>query len=211
MKNRNWVTVATFATLGLALAACGEQAPQTASPAASTPTSSASPTSETTTTPPATTTESSASPGGEAPGANGDNLCKVDDLTITLGGGEGAAGTVYRQLEFINSGKRTCTIQGFPGVSYTAGGDEHQVGPAAFREGTKGEPIELAPGQKATADVGFVQVRNYDPGTCQPTPVTGIKVYPPQETAYKIVPFEGTGCASEQIPGNQLTVKTIQR
>ncbi|QFU85420.1 DUF4232 domain-containing protein [Amycolatopsis sp. YIM 10] len=207
MKNRNWVTVATFATLGLALTACGEQAPQTAAPAASTPTSSSAPTSEPTTTQP--TTSESTSPGGEAPAAANDKLCKVGDLTITLGGGEGAAGTVYRQLEFINSGKRTCTIQGFPGVSYAAGGDEHQVGPAAFREGSKGEPIELAPGQKASADVGFVQVGNYDPDTCKPTPVSGIKVYPPQETAYKIVPYEGTGCAGEQIPGNQLTVKTI--
>ncbi|MBN6035400.1 DUF4232 domain-containing protein [Amycolatopsis sp. 195334CR] len=208
MKNRNWATVATFVTLGLALTACGEQAPQTAAPAASTPSSSAAPTSEPTTTPP-TTTESTASPGGEAPAAGNEKLCKVADLTITLGGGDAAAGTVYRQLEFINAGKRTCTIQGFPGVSYAAGSDEHQVGPAAFREGSKGEAIELAPGEKASADVGFVQVRNYDPGTCQPTEVTGIKVYPPQETAYKIVPFEGTGCAGEQIPGNQLTVKTI--
>ncbi|UJW34389.1 DUF4232 domain-containing protein [Saccharothrix sp. AJ9571] len=203
MKNRNWVTVATFATLGLGLAACGESPPQTAAPAG-TP-SPAAETTETTT--PPTTTERAETQAGE-PAADA-GLCKVGDLTITLGEGDTAAGTTYRPLEFVNSGTRTCTIQGFPGVSYAAGGDEHQVGPAAFREGEKGEPIQLAPGQKATADVGFVQVGNYDPGTCQPTQVSGIKVYPPQETAYKIVPFEGTGCASEQIPGNQLTVKTI--
>ncbi|MGA6165935.1 DUF4232 domain-containing protein [Amycolatopsis magusensis] len=204
MKNRNWVTVATFATLGLGLAACGEQPPQTAAPAAGTP-STAAETSESSTAPPATTEREETAAGD--PAAEG--LCKVGDLTITLGEGDSAAGTTYRQLEFINSGTRTCTIQGFPGVSYAAGGDEHQVGPAAFREGEKGEPIQLAPGQKATADVGFVQVGNYDPGTCKPTQVSGIKVYPPQETAYKIVPFEGTGCAGEQLPGNQLTIKTI--
>jgi hypothetical protein len=84
-----------------------------------------------------------------------------------------------------------------------------QVGKDAFREGTKGTAVKLDPGQTAAADIQFVNVRNYDPGTCQPTAVKGLRIYLPQETASNFVPAEGTGCASTKIPGNQLSVKTV--
>ncbi|MFE6613334.1 DUF4232 domain-containing protein [Amycolatopsis sp. NPDC057786] len=38
-------------------------------------------------------------------------------------------------------------IQGFPGVSYVAGDDGHQVGKAADRTGDKGGVVELRPGR----------------------------------------------------------------
>lgn len=134
--------------------------------------------------------------------------CTAADLTLTVGDGEGTAGTVYRPLRFTNSGGRVCTIQGFPGVSYVAGADGHQVGPAAFRDGTKGAVVTLRPGQVAAATVGFVNVRNYDDAACQPTPVLGIRVYPPHDTAAMFVPLEGLGCMRTP-PGNQLTVRTV--
>lgn len=134
--------------------------------------------------------------------------CKAADLTLTVGDGDAAAGTVYRPLRFINSGSRVCTIQGFPGVSYVAGTDGHQVGPAAFRDGTKGAVVTLQPGQVAAATVGFVNVRNYDQAACQPTQVLGIRVYPPHDTAAMFVPMDGLGCLKTP-PGNQLTVRTV--
>jgi hypothetical protein len=135
--------------------------------------------------------------------------CKASDLKLSVGDGDAAAGTVYRPLVFTNAGTRSCVIQGFPGVSYVTGDDGHQVGPAAVRIGTKGGAIELKPGAKAQAPVGFTQVRNYDAAVCKPTAVRGLRVYPPQETASMFVPLEGTGCAGNP-PGRQLTVKTIQ-
>jgi uncharacterized protein DUF4232 len=151
-----------------------------------------------------------AKPGGEkpAPAAN-PNECKVADLRLSLGRGDAAAGTLYRNLNFTNKGSRTCTIQGFPGVSYVAGSDGHQVGPAAFRDGAKGAPISLKPGMTVYAPVGFVQVRNYDAAACHPTSVRGLRVYPPHEYSSMYVPAPGTGCASSP-PGNQLTVQTIR-
>lgn len=155
--------------------------------------------------------DDTAKPPGEkpAPAAN-PNECKVADLTLSLAGGDAAAGTTYRQLRFTNSGGRTCTIQGFPGVSYVTGDDGHQVGPAAYRVGTKGPAITLRPGQMAYAPLGFVQVRNYDPAVCEPTAVRGLRVYPPHEYDSMYLPAPGTGCAGDP-PGNQLTVRTIQR
>jgi hypothetical protein len=112
-------------------------------------------------------------------------------------------------LQFTNSGSRSCVIQGYPGVSYVAGDDGHQVGPAAFRVGTKGGPISLAPGATANAPVGFVQVGNFDPAVCQPTPVRGLRVYPPHETAAMFVAMDGTGCAGSP-PDPQLLVRTVE-
>lgn len=150
-------------------------------------------------------------PGGEKPAPASDPAeCKVADLKLSLGGGDAAAGTLYRQLRFTNKGSRTCKIQGFPGVSYVAGDDGHQVGPAAYRVGTKGSAISLTPGMTVFAPVGFVQVRNYDSAVCKPTSVRGLRVYPPHEYSSMYVPAPGTGCAGNP-PGNQLTVSTIQR
>jgi hypothetical protein len=150
-------------------------------------------------------------PGGEKPApATNPAECKVADLKLSIGGGDSAAGTTYRQLRFTNRGTRTCTIQGFPGVSYVAGADGHQVGPAAFRDGSKGAAVSLKPGMTVYAPVGFVQVRNYDPAVCKPTSVRGLRVYPPHEYSSMYVAASGTGCAGSP-PGNQLTVQTIRR
>jgi hypothetical protein len=132
----------------------------------------------------------------------------VRDLDVSLGASEGTAGTTYRALVFTNTGGRTCTIQGFPGVSFVAGDDGHQVGEAAVRVGEKGPAVTLTPGGTATSPVGFVNVSVYDPATCGPTPVRGLRVYPPHERKSVFVPFETTGCAGE-LPGSQLTVRTV--
>ncbi|HEU5473243.1 MAG TPA: DUF4232 domain-containing protein [Actinophytocola sp.] len=139
----------------------------------------------------------------------GPDECRSTELKLSLGQGDAAAGTAYRPLRFTNAGARTCTIQGFPGVSYVTGDDGHQVGPAAFRVGSKGAAVALAPGVTANAPVGFIQVRNFDPAVCRPTPVRGLRVYPPHETASLFVPMDGLGCAGTP-PDHQLLVKTVQ-
>ncbi|MFI5593909.1 DUF4232 domain-containing protein [Amycolatopsis sp. NPDC051758] len=123
--------------------------------------------------------------------------------------GAAAAGSVYRMLMITNIRAEPCTIQGFPGVSYVVGDDGHQVGEAAYRQGTKGDVVRLNTGQTAGADIQFVNVHNYDAAACRPTPVRGLRIYLPQETASNFVPMDGTGCASTDIPGNQLSVRTV--
>jgi hypothetical protein len=172
--------------------------------------STAQPQPTTTTPPTSTSTAQAQQPAQPAPNtqaASGE--CKVADLNLSLSEGEGTAGTYYRSLIFTNKGTRTCTIQGFAGVSYVAGDDGHQVGPAAERVGEKGPAITLEPGDSAFADIGFVQVRNYDPNQCQPTETRGLRVYPPHEYDSMFVPAAGTGCAAAP-PGNQLTVSTVR-
>ncbi|MBE8518060.1 DUF4232 domain-containing protein [Amycolatopsis sp. H6(2020)] len=189
----------------LALSACGGGGTTNA---ASSSTPSSSPTATTTvTTATSSPTSTPAAPPVAQPADNG--LCKSGDVKLSLGQGDAGAGSVFKPLLITNSSAKPCTIQGFPGVSYVAGADGHQVGKDAFREGTKGNAVKLNPGQTAAADIQFVNVRNFDPGTCQPTPVKGLRIYLPQETASNFVPSDGTGCAGTKIPGNQLAVKTV--
>jgi hypothetical protein len=200
--------VAAGAVLTAVLAGCGsgtENAALTA-PSSTTTVAPSSPSSTTETPSVAAGTLSTTAAPPAPPAGNGD--CKAGDISLSLGRGDAAAGTAYRPLVMTNTSGTKCTIQGFPGISYVAGADGHQVGKDAFRDGTKGSPVVLNKGESASADIGFVNVQNYDPATCQPTAVKGLRVYLPQETASKFIDAPGTGCASDKIPGNQLTVKT---
>jgi hypothetical protein len=77
---------------------------------------------------PTTTTEPSGS-GEQAGGGSGVAAaqpsgpvpCRAGTLSVTLGPGGGAAGTIYAPLRFSNKGSRPCVIQGFAGVSYVTG------------------------------------------------------------------------------------------
>ncbi|GLZ43111.1 DUF4232 domain-containing protein [Actinokineospora sp. NBRC 105648] len=209
---RKAVIAGGFALVALVAGCAGKD---TATPLASSlPPSSATVGSPTTTDPSAVPTTSPTAvpeqPATTQPedGVGSANDCKAAELKLSIRDGDGAAGTVYRKLVFTNAGTRTCVIQGFPGISYVAGEDGHQVGPAAFRVGTKGAPVTLAPGASASTDVGFVNVQNFDPAVCKPTDVRGLRVYPPHDTASMFVAVTGQGCAGTP-PGNQLTVKTV--
>jgi hypothetical protein len=138
----------------------------------------------------------------------GPRQCGSAELEVSLGATDGAAGTIYHALVFTNSGPRSCTIQGFPGVSFVAGDDGHQVGQAARRNGDKGPVVTLVPGATATAPVGFVNVGALGP-RCRPTPARGLRVYPPHNTAAEFVPLESTACAGTTGPSTHLTVGTV--
>ena len=140
---------------------------------------------------------------------SGPTPCRASTLTVSLGSGDAAAGTSYVQLLFTNKGNRPCVIQGFPGVSYVTGDNGTQVGAPAERDGTKGGPVTLAAGAVASATLARVQVLNYDESVCRPTPVRGLRVYPPGDTVSLFVATDGTGCAGNP-PGPQLRVSTVK-
>jgi hypothetical protein len=157
-----------------------------------------------TTVPASTTSAAATSPSGGTP-----PNCPTASLRVTLGEGDAGAGSTYRPLVFTNTGGTTCQLRGFPGVSYVAGDDGHQIGPAASMSGERGGEVRLGPGGSAAAQLQLVNVQNFDAATCRPTPVRGLRVYPPGDTQSAFVPFETTGCAAEQLPGDQLGVQTM--
>ncbi|GAA2345526.1 DUF4232 domain-containing protein [Saccharopolyspora halophila] len=138
--------------------------------------------------------------------------CERDDLKLSLSYQGSGAGSQYQALVFTNDGDRSCVLHGFPGVSYVAGKDGHQVGEAAFRSGSKGAPVALAPGQQASALLKLANVANFDAASCEPTDARGLRVYPPHSYDSVFVPMtDAKGCAAEDIDGHQITVWTIQR
>lgn len=165
--------------------------------------------------PAATDTPSPAAGAGTAPPAAAlqtpaaAQRCRAGALRVRLrSGGEGAAGSVVRTLTFTNSGKRTCTLDGHPGVSFVAGDDGHQVGAAARADGPVSR-VRLAPGATATAALRIANEENYPAATCRPTPVRGFRVYPPDSRAAAFVSAPGTACAN---PGVRLlAVRAVQR
>jgi hypothetical protein len=200
---RIWVTA--LAVL-LATACSSATGPTTASPSATggpAPALSPAPTG-----PPVGPATGVPAPTAEGRPAGNPERCSTAELAGSLGPGEGAAGSVYRTLLLTNTGGRACELTGFPGVSYVTGDGGEQVGPAAAMSGGRGGPVRLAAGAAAGAELKLVDVANYDAAVCRPTPVRGLRVYPPGDTAALFVPAEGTGCAGTP-PGDQLSVQTL--
>ncbi|MBB5956497.1 hypothetical protein FHS29_003083 [Saccharothrix tamanrassetensis] len=137
--------------------------------------------------------------------------CTSVDLDIEFGRVDGAAGTTYREVLLVNRGITACALRGFPGVSYVDS-NGNQVGAAAVRVGDPGPLLTVAHGSTAVSVVGFAQVDNFDPDVCHKTPVWGIKVFPPDETAPLYLPMtDQFGCAGDVSPfGNQLTVTSVR-
>jgi len=152
-----------------------------------------------------------ATPGGPAPAEPAGQAparCTSGRLTGSLGPGDGAAGSVFRPLVLANNGPGRCELHGFPGVSYVAGDDGHQVGSAAAFDGPRGGTVVLAAGQAATARLRLVNVGVFDAAVCRPTAVRGLRIYPPGSTTSIFVAVDGQGCAGD--PGQaQLRVSTL--
>jgi hypothetical protein len=95
-------------------------------------------------------------------------------------------------LQLRNVGSSPCALYGYPGVSWVAGADGHQVGAAATREpnnsGSEGIAV-LAPGALASAPLDIVDASVIPSSSCKPVPVRGLRVYPPGQTAAMFIPL----------------------
>jgi len=114
--------------------------------------------------------------------------------------GNGALGTIYYQLEFTNLSGHACTLRGYPGVSGVnlAGG---QLGSAAVRGGPATvRTITIGAGKSATATLGIVEALNFPAAQCHPTTAAGLRVYAPNQTVAKVVPFPFSACAKAGEP-----------
>jgi hypothetical protein len=120
-----------------------------------------------------------------AAASTGVGKCLASQLTVTLGAGSGSgAGHAYPDLVLTNKGTTTCTVKGYPGVSFVGNGNGTQLGAAATRQAA-GVPITtltLAPGAAAHAQLSITMAGNYDAATCNPKTADGLRVYPPDET-----------------------------
>lgn len=141
---------------------------------------------------------------------NGIPECKANTLALSFGGSDAGMSQQYHVLRFTNTGKRTCAIVGWPGVSYVTGDNGQQLGAPAVRAGKKGAQVNLAPGAVASTVIHSVDTGVYDGGACRPTPVRGYRIYAPDDTASMFIalPAGTQGCANPADTG--LGVVTIR-
>jgi len=178
------------------LAACGS---------ASAP--SAQPTTTITVTVPASSAPAT-TPATPAPAPPGPPGCATTALTASLGAGSGAAGSTYFPITFTNTSGSTCSLYGYPGVSFvTAAGAK--VGAAATEDPTyPRQLITLAPGVTAHAELKIGNAQNYPAATCDPVTVDRLKIFPPGQTSPLYLTLSATACASTTVP--ILAVQTVQ-
>jgi hypothetical protein len=147
---------------------------------------------------PATTTAAPAGPPG----------CATSALKASLGRGGAAAGSTFYPIVFTNTSGATCSLYGYPGVSFvTASGA--QVGVAATEEPVfPRRLVSLAAGASAYAELQVAVAQNYPASLCSPVTVHRLKVYPPGQTSALYVSLTTTGCKKSSAP--ILHVETVQ-
>jgi hypothetical protein len=153
----------------------------------------------------------SGAPSAALPGATAAAAprCASSGLVIWLDtNGNGAAGSTFYSLELTNLSGRTCTLAGYPGVS-AVNLRGRQLGSSAKRD-TSRRPrtITLAAGASAIATLRIVDAGNFSASACRPVTAAGLRVFPPNQTASKVVPFPFGAC-SRTGPG-YLSVQAVR-
>jgi hypothetical protein len=143
---------------------------------------------------------SSAGPSGAAAGS----ACAPSDLRVTLvtSGGGAAAGSTYYPLNFTNVSGSSCTLDGYPGISFVTSPTGSQIGsPASRNPAVAAGPVTLAPGGIAHATLQVVDAMNYSASACHPVTAHWLRVFPPGQ--YSAVPLSFTAMTcSAKLPSN---------
>lgn len=196
------LAAAVLACGGVLLAACGSSGGSAAAPATVTATVTATPSAST---PPPPATGSSISPHATGPAA-----CATSGLSVKLGAGNGAAGSTFFPIVFTSISSSSCSLFGYPGVSFVTGQGGSQVGSAASRDATQpARSIVLAAGGVAHATLRVVQAGNFPAASCQPTTVSTLKIFPPGQTGPLYLAFTSKTCASTSRADQVLFIQAI--
>jgi hypothetical protein len=194
----------TIAIVGALAAACGTNGPAPAPTATVTRTIEPAADASGSSGQPATSAPAAASSGpARAPG------CLAADLQPQLGASQGTAGTIYQVVILTNSSGQTCTLYGYPGVSFVSGPGGSQIGkPATKNTVIAPSLITLAPGQQANLLLGIHDAGAYPPATCHLTTVSWLKIYPPGDYGAVYVQYKTQACAGKAV--STMSVTTVR-
>ena len=129
-----------------------------------------------------------AAPGGTAG-------CLASGLQAQLGASQGTAGTIYQVIVLTNTSASSCTLYGYPGVSFVNGQGGSQVGaPATRNPAVKAASLTLAPGGKANALLAVHDAGAYP--DCRLTSVDWLRIYPPGDFGSLYVQYKAQTCAN---------------
>jgi len=195
-----------LATCGF-VAACGSPATpgataaktSTSKPATSS-SSSASSTASSPASAPATPASSPSSPAAATAAG-----CLASGLQAQLGAAQGTAGTIYQVIVLTNTSASTCTLYGYPGVSFVTGVGGAQIGaPATKNPAAAATQVTLVPGGKASTLLAVHDAGAF-PG-CKLTGANWLKIYPPGDYGSLYVQYKAQTCAN---PAKSITSVTV--
>ena len=194
-----------MALLGTALlvAACGSSSSSTPPGSATSPSTPAAPST------PATSPATPTPPPSAAVASCASSGLKIKVDTSQSGA---AAGSVYVPIDFTNITGSTCTLFGYPGVSFVTSPSGSQLGRAATRNPPTATLVTLAPGGLAHAVLRVADAGNYSPSACVPVTAHWVRVYPPNQFNAIYARYKTQAC-SARLPakvGSQVSVYVVR-
>ena len=141
----------------------------------------------------------------------GPQPCATAGLKAAIGSGQGAAGSSYYPIDLTNNSGTTCTLYGYPGVSFVTGAGGAQIGAAATRNDTLAPGlVTLTAGQTAHASLQVVNASNYPAAKCKIVQAHWLRVYPPGQFSPLYISFSAPTCGGGASATGILSVQTIQ-
>jgi hypothetical protein len=164
---------------------------------------------------PPATAAGSTSPASQ-PTAATQSACAASDLKVTVGPGDGAAGSIYYPLDFTNTSGATCTLYGYPGVAFvtkaggTGAGGSILGAPAVRNRAFTAKLVTLAAGATAHASLQVQVAQSYPVATCKPVTGHWLQVYPPGSYGALYVRFTAVTCAGKIPSGSTLGIYVVR-
>lgn len=134
--------------------------------------------------------------------------CATSDLKVAVGQSNGAAGTIFYNLDFTNNSASACFLRGYPGVSLVSAGSSagSQLGADAKRNSvTPSTQITLNPGEAAHAVLGIAEAGNFPASKCHIVSAHWLKVFPPDQTVAAYAPLTTQTCSSTSVATMQIS------
>jgi hypothetical protein len=125
--------------------------------------------------------------------------CHSSDLSLKIGTGGAGAGTYHTNLVLTDKSTHSCTLYGYPGVSWVAGDNGTQVNDPFERESGTKKTITLKPGGVAHVVLVTHSALAYPTEKCKPVQVRGLRIYPPDETASIFLSRPTTECSAKGV------------
>ena len=125
--------------------------------------------------------------------------------------GGAAAGSTYVPIDFTNTTSSTCTLFGYPGVSFVTSPSGSQLGrPATRNPADPATMVTLAPGGVAHATLQVAEAGNYSPSACKPVTAHWLRIYPPNQFNAIYTNYTVQAC-SARLPPSSAASSDIRR
>jgi hypothetical protein len=123
--------------------------------------------------------------------------CLTTQLALSIGQGQGAAGSTIVPVILTNKGSDGCTLFGNPGVSFLDA-NGNQLGASAKFTGSERATVTLAPNGSANAQLQIPNPGNFSPTDCNQATSSRLRVYPPGDRTSLTIAFSESVCTTQQ-------------